>query len=161
MDLSLIPVCDDNGHQLEYKYQSNLYCNICNKKGISNYCIHCDYSRCAKCHNDILEEKRRETFQNAVLNYKKKDKLRKEQNKLNQDGFNYWIAKLSEENEIYYVNRFTNTISYEYPKLFIAPTSSSEEDTKEELSQSEISQTELIPIHTNESRFMKCLKKLF
>jgi len=35
MDLSLIPICDDNGHQLEYKYQSNLYCNICNKKGIS------------------------------------------------------------------------------------------------------------------------------
>ena len=79
--------------------------------------------------------------------------LRIEQNKLNHDGYNYWIAKLSDNDEIYYTNRFTHTISYEYPKLFIAPTSS--DDSKEEISHSE-----LIPVHTNESRFTKCLKRL-
>tara|TARA_Y100001970_G_C14045690_1_gene756205 strand:- start:40 stop:501 length:462 start_codon:yes stop_codon:yes gene_type:complete len=152
MNLSLVPICDDNGHQLEYKYQHNLYCILCNKRGISNYCIHCDYCRCAQCHNNIIDQKKREEFKNIVMNYKNKEIIRKEQNKLNHDGFDCWYVKLSDNNELYYVNRFTNTITYEYPKLFIAPTSSSEE---------EISQTELIPIHTNESRIVKCLKKLF
>ena len=37
MNLSLVPICNDNGHILEYKYKPNIYCVICNRKGISNY----------------------------------------------------------------------------------------------------------------------------
>tara|TARA_Y100000590_G_scaffold416634_1_gene515584 strand:- start:86 stop:565 length:480 start_codon:yes stop_codon:yes gene_type:complete len=156
MDLSLVPICNDNDHILEYKYKPNIYCVICNKKGISNYCIHCDYSRCAKCNKNIIDKKRRDTFKDAVMNHKKKERLRKEQNKLNNDGMNHWIVKISdkkEKDELYYINRFTNTISFDYPKLFVAPTSSSEEEP--------IIKEELIVVHKNESRILKCIKKTF
>ena len=91
------------------------------------------------------------------MNYKKKERIRKEQNKLNNDGMDHWIVKISEDkeevDELYYINRFTNTISFDYPKLFIAPTSSSEEEA--------IIEEELIAVHKNESRILKCIKRTF
>ena len=70
MDLSLIPICNESNHILEYKYKRNLYCVICNRKGISNYCIHCDYIRCARCHKNIIDKERRDNFKNAIMKIK-------------------------------------------------------------------------------------------
>ena len=159
MDLSLVPICNENNHILEYKYKRNLYCVICNRKGISNYCIHCDYSRCAKCHKNIIDQITRDNFKDAIMNYKKKERLRNEQNKLNNDGMSHWIVKIAEDkeekDELYYINRFTNTISFDYPKLFIAPTSSSEEEAEA------VIQEESIVVHKDESRILRCIKRTF
>ena len=47
---------------------------------------------------------------NLIMNHKKKERLRKEQNKLNNDGMNHWIVKISDKEEKYIVTGWFNLL---------------------------------------------------
>ena len=45
MDLTLVPICNDQEHILDNKYRiREYYCSICYKEGINYQCINCDFS---------------------------------------------------------------------------------------------------------------------
>ena len=115
MDLTLIPICNEIQHVMDYHRRSSRRCDICQNGCVSYQCINCEYSRCSKCHRDKLAE----DDINARLNYvKMKNELRLADIKLKMDGLDNWTAMVKDK-EILYVNQLTLCHSYEYPKIDI------------------------------------------
>ena len=78
MDFTLVPICTFSEHELEYDYKEGYKCDICDKHNVSYRCINCEYSRCSKCHRNILGEqeiKRIEVEETNMQKYKSLLKL--------------------------------------------------------------------------------------
>ncbi len=115
MDFTLIPVCNEIKHVMDYHIRTSHRCDICQTGRVSYQCLNCEYSRCSKCHRDKLAE----DDINARLNYvKMKNELRLADMKLKMDGFDNWTVMVK-DNEILYVNQLTQCHSCEYPKIDI------------------------------------------
>ena len=114
MDFTLIPICSEIEHHLEYDKILRIHCEFCGKEGISYRCINCEYGLCNTCYMDkMAEEELNERF-----SYSKIIKaLVKIKEKLKQDKiFSDWFVGVSKESsEIYFYNPITRTLTYEYP----------------------------------------------
>ena len=115
MDLTLIPICNEIKHVMDYHKRSSRRCDICQNGCVSWFCINCEYSRCSKCHRDKLAEEDIKVRLNYV---KMKNELRLADMKLKMDGLDNWTAMVKDR-EILYVNKLTHCHSYEYPKCDI------------------------------------------
>ena len=115
MDFTLIPVCNEIKHVMDYHKRSSRRCDICRTGCISYQCINCEYSRCSKCHRDKLAEDDIKVRLNYV---KMKNELRLVDMKLKMDGLDNWTVMVK-DSEILYVNKLTQCHSYEYPKCDI------------------------------------------
>ena len=63
MDFTLIPICSEIEHHLEYDKILEVQCNFCGKVGISYRCINCEYGTCNTCYMDkMAEEELNERF---------------------------------------------------------------------------------------------------
>jgi hypothetical protein len=150
MDLTLVPICNDQEHILDNKYRiREYYCSICYKEGINYQCINCDYARCEQCHKDVLRDIRDKQFEALIkisMNKALHKSLLREQSKLTKDGLTEWSAKISrKQKELYYYNNRTRTISFDYP-IFKLPDLSpdlSEEEPEKDTSNDDLS----IPAH--------------
>lgn len=111
MDLRLIPVCNDKDHEMEYKYKNTYNCDICHRKGISYRCINCEYSRCSKCHGDIMAS---EEISERLKKEKIKNDIVLAESKLKKDSLTDWSVMVS-DGEICYVNKLMKTYSFDYP----------------------------------------------
>ena len=126
MDLTLVPICNDQDHIVDNKYRiTDHYCSICHREGINYQCINCDYSRCETCHKGVMRSIRDKHYE-KIIKLSMHDSLHKallkEQSKLNKDGLTEWSVKISrKDKELYYYNNRTRTTSFDYPKVFNAP----------------------------------------
>jgi len=138
MDLTLIPICNEQDHIVDNnKYRDREFnCSICNREGIYHQCINCDYSRCETCHMRSLRKIRDKQYERAIkisIHESLRKSLLREQSKLNKDGLREWSVKISrKDKELYYYNNYTRSISFDYPKIFKIP------DRSPVLSESEI-----------------------
>ena len=63
MDFTLIPICSEIEHHLEYDKILRIKCEFCGKEGISYRCINCEYGLCNTCYMDkMAEEELNEKF---------------------------------------------------------------------------------------------------
>jgi len=114
MDFTLIPICSEIEHHLEYDNILKEQCAFCGKVGISYRCINCEHGLCNTCYMDKLaEEELNERFSysriiKAIV--KIKGKLKKD------NIISEWLVGVSKESqEIYFYNPITRTLTYEYP----------------------------------------------
>ena len=56
MDFTLIPICSEIEHHLEYDKILRIKCEFCGKEGISYRCINCEYGLCNTCYMDKMAE---------------------------------------------------------------------------------------------------------
>ena len=114
MDFTLIPICSEIEHHLEYDKILEVQCHFCGKVGISYRCINCEYGLCNTCYMDkMAEEELNERFSySKIIKAIVKVKV-----KLKQDNiFSEWLVGVSKESdEIYFYNPKTRTLIYEYP----------------------------------------------
>lgn len=111
MELTLVPICSEIDHDLNYNYKPVSYCEICKKNNISYCCINCDYGRCSGCHRDILaSEEIKERLRLAKL----KNDIKLAENSLKIDKLDDWEVMVS-NGEICYINKLTRSYSFDYP----------------------------------------------
>ena len=127
MDLQLIPICSEIDHDMGYKYKEGGICDICEKQGVAYRCNNCEYSRCSRCHRDILASKE---ISERLRKGKIKNDINLAELKLKEDGLTQWNAMVR-DGEICYVNKLRNTYSFDYP-FIEKPTLSPDEDVLEE-----------------------------
>ena len=114
MDFTLIPICSEIEHHLEYDKILKEQCDFCGKVGISYRCINCEYGLCNTCYMDkMAEEELNDRFSyNKLRKYIVKIKEKLKQDKI----FTDWLVGVSKESdEIYFYNPITRTLTYEYP----------------------------------------------
>ena len=111
MDFTLVPVCSEKEHELDYDYKEGYKCEICFKTGVSYRCNNCDYRRCSKCHRDILAS---EEIKERLKIAKFKNDIKIAEHKLKRDNLEDWEVMVS-NSEIYYINKLTLSYSYDYP----------------------------------------------
>tara|TARA_B100000902_G_scaffold277511_1_gene263274 strand:+ start:572 stop:1048 length:477 start_codon:yes stop_codon:yes gene_type:complete len=121
MNFTLVPICSEIDHEMEYNYKENYKCDICDKYEISYCCINCEYSRCSKCHRDILAS---EDIKNRLRHNRIKNNIKLAENRLKDDGLDGWDVMVV-NGEICYINKLLRTYSYDYPKS-VSPESSPE-----------------------------------
>ena len=122
MDFTLIPICSEIEHHLEYDKILRSYCAFCGKEGLSYRCINCEYGLCNTCYKDkMAEEKLNDRFSYNKL----RKAIVKIKDKLKQDKiFSDWFVGLSKESdEIYFYNPITRTLTYDYPLSTEPPSS--------------------------------------
>jgi len=164
MNLELIPICNDQGHDIRYKYNDEFYCVICNNEGTSYRCINCEYCICSKCHRNLLK-KEKEKLSLLQVSTSELDKIiRQEQIRIDTDGLFDWIVRISKDKELYYYNGITKGISYDYP-ITAVPDVSPETILKENSLSPEIILEEILPENNPEIednnfifRIMKCVR---
>jgi hypothetical protein len=114
MDFTLIPICSEIEHHLEYDKILRSYCAFCGKESISYRCINCEHGLCNTCYRDkMTEEELNDRFsynklRRAIIGIK--DKLK--QDKIFSDWF---VGVSKESDEIYFYNPITRTLTYDYP----------------------------------------------
>ena len=113
MNLQLIPICSEIEHEMIYKYKGGWICDICSKKNISYRCKNCEYSRCSRCHRDILAS---EEISERLRKEKIKNDIKLAELKLKEDGLTQWDVMVS-NGEICYVNKLVKTYSFDYPMV--------------------------------------------
>ena len=111
MAFTLIPICSEIGHELQYQFKTSYNCEICNKTGISYRCINCEYGRCKDCHQDIVGS---ENISKRLKNGRINNDIRLAEINLEKDGLTQWRVSLTDE-EICYVNNKTKTRTFDYP----------------------------------------------
>jgi len=111
MNLTLIPVCSEKEHELDYDYKEGYKCEICFKVGVSYRCNNCDYRRCSKCHRDILAS---EEIKEGLKVAKLKNDIRIVEYNLKRDNLDDWEVIIS-NSDICYINKLTHKYSYDYP----------------------------------------------
>ena len=114
MDFTLIPICSEIEHHLEYDKILRIQCEFCGKVGISYRCINCEHGLCNTCYMDKMAEEEL----NDKFSYSKIIKaIVKIKGKLKQDNiFSEWFVGVSKESdEIYFYNPITRTLTYDYP----------------------------------------------
>ena len=114
MDFTLIPICSEIEHHLEYDKILEVQCNFCGKVGISYRCINCEYGTCNTCYMDKMAE---EELNDRFTFNKLRKSLANIKGKLKKDNiFLDWFVGISKESdEIYFYNQTTRTLTYEYP----------------------------------------------
>ena len=112
MNFQLVPICSEVEHEMKYNYKESHRCDICNKTGISYMCINCEYSRCSKCHRDILAS---EEISERLKKAKLKNSIKLAEVRLKDDGLDGWDVMVI-NGEICYINKLCRTYSYDYPK---------------------------------------------
>jgi hypothetical protein len=114
MDFTLIPICSDIEHHLEYDKIPRSHCEFCGKEGISYRCINCEYGLCNTCYMDKMAE---EELNDRFSYNKLRKAIVKIKEKLKQDKiFTDWFVGVSKESdEIYFYNPITRTLTYDYP----------------------------------------------
>jgi len=50
MDLTLIPLCSDTGHEFSLNRGPRSHCDICDRVDILHHCANCEYSICKHCY---------------------------------------------------------------------------------------------------------------
>ena len=114
MDLTLIPICSEIEHHLEYDKILREHCEFCGKEGISYRCINCEYGLCNTCYMDKMDE---EELNDRFSCNKLREAIVMIKGKLKQDKiFLDWFVGVSKESdEIYFYNPITRTLTYDYP----------------------------------------------
>jgi len=116
MNLTLIPICSEIDHDLNYDYRSNSKCEICMKNHVSYRCINCEYGRCSMCHRDILAA---EEIKERLRIAKVKNNIKIAEKNLKKDQLNDWDVMVV-QGEICYINKLTRSYSYDYP-IVVSP----------------------------------------
>tara|TARA_A100001015_G_scaffold148400_1_gene164597 strand:+ start:7181 stop:7657 length:477 start_codon:yes stop_codon:yes gene_type:complete len=111
MDFTLVPICSEVDHEMEYIHKSGK-CDICRKNNISYCCINCEYSRCSRCHRDILAE---QEIKSRLIHERIKNNIKLAEGRLKEDGLCDWDVMVV-DGEICYINKLLRTYSYDYPK---------------------------------------------
>tara|TARA_A200000113_G_C8831751_1_gene343952 strand:- start:408 stop:875 length:468 start_codon:yes stop_codon:yes gene_type:complete len=111
MNLTLVPICSEIDHDLNYDYNENTKCEICMKNYVSYRCINCDYGRCSKCHRDILAA---EEIKERLRIAKIKNNIKIAEKNLKKDHLDDWDVMVV-QGEICYINKLTRSYSYDYP----------------------------------------------
>ena len=135
MDFQLIPICSEVEHEMEYKYKVGHQCDICSRKVISYRCKNCEYSRCSRCHRDILAS---EEISERLRKEKIKNDIKLSELRLTADGLTEWEVMVS-NSEICYVKKLKSTYSFDYP--YVVPPENSP-----------ITKTEVRPKTRNQNR---------
>ena len=113
MNLTLVPICSEIDHDLNYDYRVDDKCEICMKNQVSYRCINCEYGRCSRCHRDILAA---EEIKERLRIAKVKNNIKIAEKKLKKDQLNDWDVMVV-QGEICYINKLTRSYSYDYPLL--------------------------------------------
>ena len=128
MELTLVPICSEIDHVLNYDYKIGYSCEICKKSDISYRCANCDYGRCSGCHRDVLASERiKERLRIAKL----KNDIKISENSLKVDKLDDWGVMVS-NGEICYINKLTRSYSFDYP--YSGKTLGKSPDTKPDIS---------------------------
>ena len=112
MNFTLVPICSEVEHEMGYYYKSDYRCDICNVQGVSYCCNNCEYSRCSKCHRNILGE---QEIRDRLRHSRIKNNIKLAELRLKDDGLNEWDVMVV-DGEICYINKLLRTYSYDYPK---------------------------------------------
>ena len=116
MNLTLVPICSEIDHDLNYDYREGVKCEICMKNYVSYGCINCEYGRCSICHRDILAA---EEIKERLRIAKVKNNIKIAEKKLKKDQLNDWDVMVV-QGEICYINKLTRSYSYDYP-IVVSP----------------------------------------
>lgn len=121
MNLTLVPICSEIDHDLNYDYRGGVKCEICMKDPVSYRCINCEYGRCSRCHKDILAA---EEIKERLRIAKVKNNIKIAEKNLKKDQLNDWDVMVV-QGEICYINKLTRSYSYDYP-IVVSPRKSPE-----------------------------------
>jgi len=130
MILSLVPICDENDHLMEYKTYTikdvnyTSYCGVCDKACLSYLCHNCTYVMCYECHAEQVEKNPPMADDDAKQSMTQKisDELNRYNRQLKEDDLADWSAGIR-SGELYYYNKKTKTRSSYYPSREAPPPS--------------------------------------